>query len=371
MSTPPEMQFEPVDRSPYAPKNARLRAVADANEPPLESGRDTVDPPLGATRVVEQHAGADSDGVEPLPSPEPYVVQASESEARAEPGHEPEFDRLEAGPHWLEREPVRTRLPRAQQLPPILGLRTVATKDAPRQQFINGVRVPPSLARERLRQLPAMRGRGDNLRAPLRILVASLLAAPIAYYVSMVKFTSWSSSSPPPKTELVSLASKAVTPAQFPDAKDEGGPSEAEDYQSLPSGRSRTAAQPDASNPPASIPAQAVPDPPAAPEPVRADAQSTPLRALDPKEVKRLLQQGQQYLAAGDFASARQVFRRAAEAGDAAAALALGASFDPTVLAKFGGAGSADIEKARNWYEKAKTYGSTDAARRLETLANR
>jgi TPR repeat protein len=31
----------------------------------------------------------------------------------------------------------------------------------------------------------------------------------------------------------------------------------------------------------------------------------------------------------------------------------------------------ADIEKARSWYEKAKEFGSPDAPRRLETLANR
>jgi len=30
-----------------------------------------------------------------------------------------------------------------------------------------------------------------------------------------------------------------------------------------------------------------------------------------------------------------------------------------------------DVEKARSWYEKAKEYGSPDAIRRLEMLANR
>jgi len=55
-----------------------------------------------------------------------------------------------------------------------------------------------------------------------------------------------------------------------------------------------------------------------------------------------------------------------------AAALALGATFDPIVLAKIGvrGAG-ADVEKARGWYERAKEFGSPDAPRRLEMLANR
>jgi TPR repeat protein len=96
------------------------------------------------------------------------------------------------------------------------------------------------------------------------------------------------------------------------------------------------------------------------------------MRALDPESIKLLLQQGEQFVASGDLASARLVFRRAAEAGDAAAALALGATYDPVVLAKIGVRGmGADVEKARSWYEKAKDFGSPDAPRRLETLANR
>jgi hypothetical protein len=52
------------------------------------------------------------------------------------------------------------------------------------------------------------------------------------------------------------------------------------------------------------------------------------------------------------------VFRRAAEASVAVAALAMGATFDPTVLARMGVRGtSADVDKARSWYEKAKSTG--------------
>jgi hypothetical protein len=97
-----------------------------------------------------------------------------------------------------------------------------------------------------------------------------------------------------------------------------------------------------------------------------------PERELDPETIKLLLQQGEQFVASGDLVSARQVYRKAAEAGNAAAALALGATFDPVVLAKIGVRGmGADIEKARSWYEKAKEFGSPDAPRRLELLANR
>ena len=51
------------------------------------------------------------------------------------------------------------------------------------------------------------------------------------------------------------------------------------------------------------------------------------------------MQQGEQFVASGDLVTARLVFQRAAEAGDATAALAMGATYDPTVLAKLGARG--------------------------------
>jgi len=100
--------------------------------------------------------------------------------------------------------------------------------------------------------------------------------------------------------------------------------------------------------------------------------QPVPTRTLDPAEVDVLVKQGQQFVAAGDFVTARLVFQRAAEAGNAAAALALGASYDPVVLSRLGVRGvDADVGKARAWYQKAKDFGAPDADRRLSTLANR
>jgi len=95
-------------------------------------------------------------------------------------------------------------------------------------------------------------------------------------------------------------------------------------------------------------------------------------RVLDPEEITLLMKQGEQFIAAGDVVTARIVFQRAAEAGDANAAMALGATYDPTVLAKLGVAGlGADLEKARTWYQKAESLGSTEATRRLAILENR
>jgi hypothetical protein len=96
------------------------------------------------------------------------------------------------------------------------------------------------------------------------------------------------------------------------------------------------------------------------------------VRALDPQEIELLMKQGEHFAEIGDLVTARLLFRRAAEAGDAMAATALGATYDPTVIEKIRVVGiSADVEKARFWYQKALNLGSSDAKRRLDLLANR
>jgi hypothetical protein len=124
-------------------------------------------------------------------------------------------------------------------------------------------------------------------------------------------------------------------------------------------------------NAPASVapPAVNVVAPPA-PEPASAPAAP----ALDPEspEVAALVKRGQELAAAGDIAAARLTLRRAAEAHNAQAALALGATYDPTVLETLGIFGvTPDVAKARSWYEKAREYGSAEAPRRLDLLATR
>jgi len=116
---------------------------------------------------------------------------------------------------------------------------------------------------------------------------------------------------------------------------------------------------------PATTLALAPPAPAAAPQPA---PPQLPARNTD--EIELMLKQGQDFVAAGDLATARIVLRRAAEAGAAAAALALGQTYDPKVLAKMGVRGVVpDVEEARRWYETAQKLGSGEAARRLEQLA--
>jgi TPR repeat protein len=69
-------------------------------------------------------------------------------------------------------------------------------------------------------------------------------------------------------------------------------------------------------------------------------------------------------------AAARLVYRRAANAGNSQAALALGGSYDPNVLKQLGVIGVAgDPVQAREWYRRAAELGSADAPRRLNQLA--
>jgi TPR repeat protein len=112
----------------------------------------------------------------------------------------------------------------------------------------------------------------------------------------------------------------------------------------------------------------------AATHPVKGDMAkpANPAPRLDAEEIAVLLKRGQELVAIGDLASARVVLRRAAEAHDARAALALAGTYDPLVLEKLAVYGlRADISLARSWYETAKEFGSAEAPRRLEMLAGR
>lgn len=94
----------------------------------------------------------------------------------------------------------------------------------------------------------------------------------------------------------------------------------------------------------------------AAPEPLK----------LDRAEIASLLKRGQELVTQGDIAGGRLLLQRAADAGDAQAALALAATFDPRVLAEMKVIGVAgDEARAREWYKKAAALGSVEATRRL------
>jgi hypothetical protein len=96
-----------------------------------------------------------------------------------------------------------------------------------------------------------------------------------------------------------------------------------------------------------------------------------PMRPDERQAIAPQVARGKELLRNGDFSSARLILLRAAEAGDADAALTLGATYDPTVLARLGIRNQvANVELARMWYQKAQENGSTEASSRLQRLTS-
>ncbi len=74
-------------------------------------------------------------------------------------------------------------------------------------------------------------------------------------------------------------------------------------------------------------------------------------------------------LAEGHIASARPLYARAAALGDAAAATALGKTYDPLFLANMHASGMrADPALAEAWYKRGVALGDPRAASRLSSL---
>jgi hypothetical protein len=161
-------------------------------------------------------------------------------------------------------------------------------------------------------------------------------------------------SAAPPPPQVV-----ATAPANPPPASVESPPAP-------PVAAPAPAAKPPASE--ASPPAQAAPNPPqpAAPAPA-----PRPAVTLDNDEIVRLIARGKDLLNDGDFAAARLLFERAANAGSADAALALGSTYDPLVIKRLGAvAVTPDLAKAKKWYQFAADHGSAAASLQLANLAH-
>ncbi|HEY2535124.1 MAG TPA: hypothetical protein VGJ20_45700 [Xanthobacteraceae bacterium] len=116
------------------------------------------------------------------------------------------------------------------------------------------------------------------------------------------------------------------------------------------------------------------PAPPAQPAaPIASANPSTPaIQPIDSDRAAALLQRGRELLRTGDIAAARVAFQPIAAAGNAEAALALGATFDPQYLARQNVIGVAgDEAKARAWYQRAMELGSTEAKNILAQMATK
>jgi hypothetical protein len=263
-----------------------------------------------------------------------------------------DLDRLEALIAWQVREQWAPQLPRAAQFHPVPGIAHAG------EQFDNHDTPPPWLKHQHLTIPPAIMRHQERTNShrgigTFGIWIVGVCALPIAYYF----VSGWQ-----PRSETHPLTVAAPLPTSLPIlAKDD----EAE-HRDANESASR-ARQPRAARLPERL-AMVRPDDrsigPLSPKPT--------VRALDADAITLLMKRGEQLVEAGDFAAARTLFQRAAEADEAAAAIALGATYDPAVLAGMRVVGiDADVGKARFWYQKAVSLGSSDAKRRLELLANR
>ena len=82
-----------------------------------------------------------------------------------------------------------------------------------------------------------------------------------------------------------------------------------------------------------------------------------------------LIAHGQKMIDVGYLPGARGYFQRAAEAGSADAAYALGATYDPSFISDSGAQGiKGDLAEARAWYERARELGSQAAQEKLQEL---
>jgi hypothetical protein len=98
------------------------------------------------------------------------------------------------------------------------------------------------------------------------------------------------------------------------------------------------------------------------------------LAELSPEEkqrAERLVNQGDRHLEQGNIGAARMFFQRAAEAGLAAGAVKMAATYDPVELerlqVKVQGIDS-DRAEARKWYERARALGAPEAEERLARI---
>jgi hypothetical protein len=204
--------------------------------------------------------------------------------------------------------------------------------------------------------------------------VAIILTAAVGAFGSIWAVGYFSGSAPAPQKPLASDQFKLVDPSAARQATGGLAPASAGDdappaangvanpvQRGVPSApEPRSVSPPSAPAPPSTSNAaqfnrQNSPDPASAP--------ATP-KLLDAAGIAVMMKGGAEFMANGNIAAARMMFRPAAEAGHPAAAFALAETYDPLVLAKLGAKGgiAPDVALAQRWYAKANELGYSGGA---------
>jgi TPR repeat protein len=230
---------------------------------------------------------------------------------------------------------------------------------------------------------------GDILRGAAKILLVSAIAAPAAYFAA-----SWaqfpgpadpavvSSPAPAGSVQVAALepasaapmqeATRSVNVATAPPPEHVAAPVV---EKAPPVGTGPTelkVAPPEQPSPMSSVPAQTVRGGAEMASPAIPVA-APPKPTMRAEDVTLMVDRGRTLFEAGDVAAARLFFRRAANAGDPGAAVAMGATYDPEILTqRFIRGIEADAQEAQRWYEKARALGGGGGGgSRIEMLAHR
>jgi hypothetical protein len=275
--------------------------------------------------------------------------------------------RLEESIRWLTNAGTMTLpLPRTATLPSVVGRSPVSVED-------DALLLDPDTL------FPQRRRSSSIAAGAAKIMLVSAIAAPTAYFVaSWSQFSDETASSEPAvfstvatpvalsaeQTVALGLVSSAPVPqvARRVDEisttpQPEPTTSRAVDVTPAPAVGPKTASEQPSTS--AAAPVDAASPPRSVAMPLKP--------SLRPEEIAMLVERGRFLFESGDVAAARLFFRRAANAGNPAAATALGTTYDPEILSqRFIRGIEPDAIEAQKWYEKAR-----DMETRVEMLAHR
>src|SRR5262245_7564895 len=403
---PAESGNEVLPRSAYAPKPpeeriaARLRVLGrdEVDDVPLAYAPKRVRPQPGAAANCDESLLAavakslnEAAGVLPQDArgyakkedapPLSPAQETGSSPNCAAPSSNPDNDKRNAASRDPKHRALADReIERIEDVLRQLKRRELAGTRLPRGPNLPGPGAPASLGRERMqdrvtRPPPPPLQPVQNMRVMLVVPIACVGAALAFYY-----FVSAPAPEPTTKPQAASLALSSPAITGTPQSTSSRGArlDREPDWATKTSGAQSDVGEPKKvavhtiapEAPVTPPPAKAGPEP--AQEPTPTPSPMNTVRTRQPDGIGLLVQQGEKFASDGDIVTARMLFDRAAKAGDAPAALALAASYDPIVLARAGVLGiDTDVEKARLWYQKAQSLGSAQALERLNALARR